>query len=71
METKLLNSETFHIVNLANATTRSCIQRISDKNNRNNGVTGENEKYVLKLSHVTSITGVIIHINTSRPATVQ
>jgi len=28
METKLLNPVTFYIVNLANATRRSCIQRI-------------------------------------------
>jgi hypothetical protein len=41
METKLLNPITFYLVNLANATKRSCVQRISDKNNRNNGARSE------------------------------
>lgn len=69
METKLLNPVTFYRVNLANATRRSCKQRISVKNNKNNGARGEKTKYVLNFSHIRFIAGVITRINCSRPVT--
>ena len=43
MKTKLLNPVTFYVVNLANTTRRTCIQRISDKNDRYNGARGEKQ----------------------------